>query len=368
MITSPMPRLHIFAPHRPGRSPSQRYRLEQYLPALEQAGFTTTYAFLWDAADDRVLYRRGHLLGKAWILVKGIVRRWKQVRRVRRDDIVLLHREAFMVRGIFFEKALRRRAAWLIYDLDDAIWRMDVSEGNRNLSWLKDPAKTDRLIAMADRVIAGNHYLADHARPLNAKTTVIPTVIDTSLYREVPSMDNDEVVIGWTGSHTSAAHLLAALPMLQEVQRRFADRLSFRVISDGEPPLPGLRVRYVRWNAATEVDDLAPIDIGIMPMPDDGWSRGKCGFKGLQYMGMGKAVVLADVGVNARIVQHGVNGFLARTDPDWQEALGRLISDADLRRRMGAEARRTVEQHWSLHAWTSTFLRQLSPTDPSQQP
>src|SRR5690606_3397467 len=98
----------IIAPHRPGRSPSQRYRLEQYLPALAGAGFTTIYAPLWDQADDRVLYRPGHLLGKAWILLKGIVRRWRQVRRVRPDDIVLLHREAFMVRGLFFEKALRR--------------------------------------------------------------------------------------------------------------------------------------------------------------------------------------------------------------------------------------------------------------------
>jgi glycosyltransferase involved in cell wall biosynthesis len=358
-----MARLHIFAPHRPHRSPSQRYRLEQYLPALQQAGFSTTYAFLWDAADDRVLYRRGHLPQKAWLLVKGLWRRWRQVRQVRRDDIVLLHREAFMVRGTFFEQALRRRAAWLVYDFDDAIWQLDVSDANRSLGWLKDPAKTDRIIAIADRVVVGNSYLAEHARAINPATVVVPTVIDTDLYRPEPPDERTPVVVGWTGSRTSSAHLVAALPMLRRVQEHFGARVRFRVISDIAPPLPGLAVDHVPWNAATESDDLAPIHIGIMPMPDDAWSRGKCGFKGLQYMAMGKPVVLADVGVNSTIVQHGVNGFLARTEADWMAALGRLVQDADLRRRMGAEARRTVEQHWSLRSWTDTFLRQLLPPE-----
>ncbi|MDX9750148.1 MAG: glycosyltransferase family 4 protein [Flavobacteriales bacterium] len=362
-----MARLHIFAPHRPGRSPSQRYRLEQYLSAVEARGQAVVYAALWDEADDRSLYRHGHLLGKAWILAKGLVRRWRQVRRVGPEDTVLVHREAFMVRGHFFEKALRRRAKWFVFDMDDAIWRMDVSEANRNLRWLKDPAKTDRIIALADRVIAGNAYLADHARAINPATVVVPTVIDTRRYRAVPSNGTDRVTIGWTGSRTSTVHLVAALPMLRKVQERHGARVAFRVISDIAPPLPGLDVEHVPWNADTETRDLEPIDIGIMPMPDDEWSRGKCGFKGLQYMAMGKPVVLSHVGVNAAIVHPGVNGFLARTEADWAEALGRLVEDADLRRRMGAEARRTVEQQWSLHAWTDTFLRQLTPHNHTDQ-
>lgn len=356
-----MPRIYIIAPHRPGRSPSQRYRIEQYLPYLHAHGFTTVYSPLLDANDDKVFYSRGHFLGKGSILIKAFIRRLRDLWRMRRDDLVLVHREAFMTGGLFFERAFRRKSGTLVFDFDDAIWRLDVSEGNKRLSWLKDPGKTDRIIAMADRVIAGNVYLAEHAQVFNAGTVVIPTVIDTERYRPMSATQVGRIVIGWTGSRTSTVHLLAALPMLQQLQQRFGDRIGFRVISDIAPDLPGLVVDHVPWDADREPEDLAAIDIGIMPMPDDDWSRGKCGFKGLQYMGMGKAVVLSDVGVNSTIVQHGVNGLLARTDAEWSEALGRLVEDAELRGRLGSEARRSVEQHWSLLAWRDRFLQQFQP-------
>lgn len=356
-----MARVHIIAPHRTGRSPSQRYRLEQYVPYLAAQGRDVLYARLLDEWDDRILYSRGRIIAKSFLLVKAFLRRWRDVMRIRKGDTVLLHREAFMTRGIFFERLIRRRAGLLVFDLDDAIWLMDVSPGNKRLSWLKDPAKTDRIIALADRVIAGNEHIAEHCRAINVDVTRIPTVIDTDRYRVLPAPEEDPVTIGWTGSRTSTAHLVAALPMLRKFHAHWGGRVRFRVISDIAPELPGLPVEHVRWDPATEPEDLAPIHIGIMPLQDDEWSRGKCGFKGLQYMALGKAVVLADVGVNGTIVHHGHNGLLARTEADWLESIGRLVQDADLRRRLGAEARRTVEESWSLQAWRGRFLERLTP-------
>ena len=134
------------------------------------------------------------------------------------------------------------------------------------------------------------------------------------------------------------------------------DRVRFKVISDHLFSDPELPITACIWNADTEAEDLEDIDIGIMPLPDDEWSRGKCGFKGLQYMGMGKAVVLGAVGANLDIVQDGVNGFLASTEEEWTEKLGRLINDADLRRRMGSAARDTVVERYSVIAWRDRYI------------
>ncbi len=353
-----MPRIHFIVPHRPDRSPSQRYRLEQFIAHFEANGHTVVYANLLGQLGDRVLYSKGRLFLKLLLLVKAFLRRLRDVYRVGREDIVVIHREAFLTRGTFFERALRRRSRHLVFDFDDAIWHMDVSEANKRLSWLKDPSKTDRIIAMADLVIAGNDYLAEHARAFNANVVVIPTVIDTTLYKPMQRPRSDgRVTIGWTGSLTSVAHLALAVPTLRNVQQRFGDKVVFRVISDRLFEAQGLQVENVRWNSATEVEDLAPIDIGIMPLPDNEWSRGKCGFKGLQYMGMGKAVVLAEVGVNKVIVRHGVNGLLASSPRDLEAHLVQLVEDAELRARLGVEARRTVEERYSVNAWKDVYIR-----------
>lgn len=353
-----MPRILIVAPHRPDRSPSQRYRFEQYLPYWGMHGYTFEYASIIDAEDDALLYSQGNIPGKALIFLKSYRKRMAQVRTAAGYDLIFLHREAFMTGSTRFEARLAASGVPLIYDFDDAIWLMDVSDGNRKLRWLKDPDKTKRIIGMADLVIAGNDYLASYAKAYNPRVEMLPTVVDTELYQPVQQERADgKVVIGWTGSHTSMSHLLPAIPMLRSVQDRFGERVSFRIISDRTLEVQGLDIENVRWNSATEATDLAGIDIGIMPLEDSEWSKGKCGFKGLQYMGMGKPAVMQDIGVNRTIIQDGVNGFLASTPEQWSECLSRLVEDADLRRRIGCAARETVVQHYSMIAWRDRYLQ-----------
>jgi len=348
----------FIAAHRPDRSPSQRYRFEQFAPYWAKHGVQVEYAWIIDEEDDKVFYSPGKILAKARIFKKSLKLRAEHVRRAKDFDLVVLQREALMTGSIRYERAFANSGVPLIYDFDDAIWQMDVSEANRKLKWLKDPGKVPKIIALAHHVIAGNDFLADYARRFNKQVEVIPTVIDTERYvpRATTPRTDGKVVIGWTGSLTSVAHLQLAFPMLRELQTTLGDKVIFRVISDRTLEAPGLNVENVRWNATTEAEDLAGIDIGIMPLPDNEWSRGKCGFKGLQYMGMGKAVVLSRVGVNSTIVQDGVNGFLAATDAEWTEKLSKLIADADLRQRLGQAARKTVEEKYSVIAWRDRYL------------
>jgi glycosyltransferase involved in cell wall biosynthesis len=351
------PRIIYVVPHRMGRSPSQRYRLEQFIPWFEEQGFEVHYRPLLNATDDPIFYARGNYGGKFMIVLRAFLRRCRDLLQIRPTDIVVLHREAFMLRGTFFEWMLRRRTRHLVFDFDDAIWLLDVSEHNRSLSWLKGPAKTGRIIAMCDRVIAGNDYLAAYARRHNTRVSVIPTVIDTARYVPVVHRPKEQVTIGWTGSTTSVAFLQGAAPMLRALHERFGSRLRFVFISDREVRIPGVPAENVRWNSADEVAQLAQFDIGIMPMHDDPWSRGKCGFKGLQYMGAGIPPVMSPVGVNCSIVQDGVNGFLANTTEEWVDKIGRLVDDAALRAQLGAAARFTVEEKWSVKAWREGYVR-----------
>lgn len=355
-MTSGRSRLFFVVPHRMDRSPSQRYRIEQFLSWFQANGFSTEYRPLLDAKDDPIFYSKGNLHGKFMIMVRAFFRRWRDLLAVERNDIVFLHREAFMLRGTFFEQLLRKRTSKLIFDFDDAIWLMDVSEHNRSLRWLKGPSKTNSIIRMADVVIAGNDYLATYARQFSRNVVVIPTVIDTDRYTPVPRSLHGPVIIGWTGSKTSVAYLMNAAPMLLRLQEQFGNRVKFRFISDRDVVIPGLIADNVRWSSKEETSQLAAFDLGIMPMPDDDWSRGKCGFKGLQYMGMGIPSIMSRVGVNISMIRDGENGFLANGTEEWVEKVGRLVNDPELRARMGAEARRTVEQLYSVKAWRNEYL------------
>ena len=354
-----MPRILFIAAHRPDRSPSQRYRFEQFTPYWEANGFQCDHAWIIDEEDDIHFYRSGALWAKSRIFLKSHKRRREHVQKAGAYDLIFVQREAFMTHSTRFERELAATGVPMIYDFDDAIWLMDVSKANRMLRWLKDPSKTAKIVPLATVVIAGNEFLADYARQFHNNVVVMPTVIDTARYLPTsqPIVTGRPIVIGWSGSLTSMPHLEQAIPVLQRFQQQYNEQVSFRIISDTVLEVPGLRIENRKWSSATEAEDLADIDIGIMPLPQNDWSRGKCGFKGLQYMAMARAVVLEDIGVNGTIVQHGVNGLLAKDPAHWHECLCRLVEEPDLRTRLGSAARETVEARYSMIAWRDRYLQ-----------
>ncbi|MEW6469923.1 MAG: glycosyltransferase family 4 protein [Bacteroidota bacterium] len=351
-----MPRILFVAAHRPDRSPSQRFRFEQYLDHFRQNGYECDLSYIIRGEDDTAFYSPGHFFSKLAVVVRSWQKRRRDVRSASRYDIVFVQREAFMTGSSYFERQFAKRTK-LVFDFDDALWLMDISEGNRRFGWLKNPDKTRKIIAVSHLVIAGNKYLADYARRYNSNVVMIPTTIDTGYHRKVffPKPD-DRICIGWTGSLTTIKHFEYAVPFLKALREKYRDHIYFKVIGDAGYRNSELGIQGVAWNAATEIADLSEIDIGIMPLPDDEWAKGKCGLKALSYMAMEIPAVLSPVGVNAEIISDGENGFLARENREWVEKLSRLIESKELRERLGQKGRRTVEERYSVSSQKQIYL------------
>lgn len=344
-------------PHRLNRSPGQRFRCEHFIPWLEQNGFETTYANLLTEWDDKHFYAPRNYLIKLFIVLKSFIRRWMHIRSVKKYNLVFIYREAFMLGTLFFEKSIKRKRIPIIFDFDDAIWLNDVSDGNKELKWLKRPSKTNDICQMASLVITGNQYLANHASQFNDKVVIVPTTIDTRYHKPSGRKKIKETVcIGWTGTSTTLKHYRTLIPVLVRLKEKFGERITFRVISDVSLTCSSLMVENIKWNNIAEIEQLEQIDIGIMPLPNDKWAKGKCGFKGLQYMALGIPAVLSPVGVNTEIVTDGVTGFLAGCDVEWFEKLSQLIEDGELRKKLGEAGRIVVENRFSVFANRERYL------------
>jgi glycosyltransferase involved in cell wall biosynthesis len=355
-----MPHILFIASHRPDRSPSQRFRFEQYIPFLEAQGYKCTISPIVSEREDKWLYQTGNLLRKSFFLLKSFYKRWKDIQRAGQFDIIFIQREAFITGSFYFEKQFRKSKAKIVYDFDDAIWHLDMSEANRRFGWLKNPGKTAEIISLSDLVIAGNTYLANYARRFNTHVLLIPTTIDTDKFiRTTHHAASYPVCIGWSGSLTTIKHFQSAIPVLKILREKYGDKICFKVIGDPAYSHKELGIRGTAWTSETEVSELSTIDIGIMPLPDDEWSKGKCGLKGLSYMSLEIPTVMSPVGVNTQIIKDGVNGFLAERNDEWVQKLSLLIESAELRKNLGWAGRQTVVDHYSVKSQEKVYLEAL---------
>lgn len=343
--------------HRLQRSPGQRFRFEQYLDALREDGFEVEISNILSEKDDRVFYSKGNYWGKFRIMIQSFFHRLGDVQRSKQFDIVFVYREAFMLGTVLFEGMFAQSSAKLVFDFDDSIWINDTSEGNKNLSWLKNPDKTRSIIKLADTVIVGNDYLAEYSRQYNPHTVIIPTTIDTAYHRPLrDKLQVNTVCIGWTGTSTTLRHFIAIEPVLIRLKKHFGERVRFKLINNADYRNDALQLETTPWSLDREIEDLMDIDIGIMPLPDDQWAKGKCGFKGLQYMALEIPTVMSPVGVNTSIIEHGSNGFLAATDDEWFEILSRLIESEALRRSIGTKGRKTIVEKYSVESYKQRYV------------
>lgn len=351
-----MKRILYIVPHRPDRSPGQRFRCEHFIPILQQNGYEITYSNLLTAWDDKYFYQPKRYAIKAFIFCKAFLRRCFDVLRARKYDCIFIYREAFMIGTTLFERGLAKSRKPIIFDFDDSIWISDISEGNKNLSWMKRSSKTGEIIALSKLVIVGNQYLADHAKLFNNNVEIIPTTIDTNYHKPTEKQAKETVCIGWTGSETTIRHFKLIIPVLKRIKEKYGDMVSFIQISNVTSECPEIGLETVVWNAKDEIAQLQRIDIGIMPLPDDAWAKGKCGFKGLQYMALEIPTIMSPVGVNTEIIDDGKNGFFATTDDEWFAILCKLIDDADLRKNIGEEGRKTIVARYSIDSQKEKYL------------
>jgi glycosyltransferase involved in cell wall biosynthesis len=346
----------FIAPHRFDRSPSQRFRFEQYFNYLESNGFKCKLSFLLSEKDDKVFYSPGNVLIKAIIFFKCFFKRFSDVITAYKYDMIFIQREAFFIGYAFFEKLFKLQGAKIIFDFDDAIWNFDISEGNKMFSFLKSPQKTSEIIKMSDMIFAGNPFLAEYALNYNREVCIVPTTIDMLKYNNAKRQKKDKICIGWSGSLTTIIHFKYAEDTLKEIVEKYKKNVYVKLIGYKGYKNKSFDVIAQDWIKDTEVQDLSEIDIGIMPLPNDKWSKGKCGLKGLQYMALGIPTIMSPVGVNNQIVEHGENGFLADSKEEWINVLSMLIESEPLRMKIGEKARETVINKYSVEANKYLYL------------
>lgn len=307
----------------------------------------------------QILYTKGNILQKAAAILGGFVRRASLFfGPLFSAQVVFIHREATPVGPPVVEFLIAR--VWrkpVIYDFDDAIWLPNTSEENRIAAWLKWHAKVGSICKWSYRISAGNRFLADYARKHNEAVVVNPTTVDTRVHKPQPIREsNQEIILGWTGTHSTLRYLHEFETVWMDLVSRFGPRINLLVIADRHPGFSWPQLEFVPWSKENEVEVLHRIDIGLMPLTDDAWAEGKCGLKALQYMALAIPTVASPVGVNKHIIQHGNNGLLCQTHERWLAALVELIEQPSERQRLGAAGRQTVETGFSVDSNASNFV------------
>lgn len=352
-----MPKVLVISAHRVNRSPSQRYRYEQYIDYLQNNGFEFTFSPLLNEKDDVLFYSKGNVFLKMLVLVKSYFKRKKDAVRCKHFDVVLIQREALFTGNTFFEKAAFKSGAKVIFDFDDSIWLNDTSPANKKFAWLKNPNKLKIILSYAHLVISGNKYLSEYALTYNNNVIIIPTTINTEIHIPKPEYRNKEIItIGWSGSASTIKHFELLITVLKKLKEKYQNKIQFKVIGDKNYAHSELNIKGIAWNPLTEVNDLNTFDIGIMPLPDDEWSKGKCGLKGLSYMSCGIPTIMSRVGVNSEIINQKVNGYLAESEEEWIDYMSLLIENAELRNAIGNEGRKTVQHLYSTKANQEKYL------------
>lgn len=328
-----------------------RYRIKAFEPALERGGCSLTVEGI----------------------AHGWLARWSQFRRASAFDTVILQRKLLPRWQV---AALRRRARRLIFDFDDAVLYRD-SYDKRGSDCARRAGRFSFTVRQADTVLAGNDFLADCALRAGAaadRIRVIPTCVDTSRYSvRASSQTGPGLELVWVGSSSTLQGLEQQRALL-ELLGREVPGIRLRVICDRFPHFDAMPVIPVAWSEATEAREMAAADVGISWLPDDLWSRGKCGLKIIQYQAAGLPVLTNPVGVHPEMVVHGVSGFLATTPEQWVHAARTLAAHASLRLKMGRAARAAVESGYSVPAWSPAFVDaiaegvQRSSSDPPSIP
>ncbi|MBI5847779.1 MAG: glycosyltransferase family 4 protein [Nitrospirae bacterium] len=302
--------------------PSSRIRVLNLLPEIQKAGVCV----------------------EARAYPKSISDRMRLFRKLGRFNVVFLQKKLL---SPFEVKLLRSCARKLIFDFDDAIYYRDDSHAS--FESMARLSKFKQITGAADLVIAGNRVLADYANKFNKNVVVLPSAVET---RSIPVKDhsvrNRDMVIGWIGGKGNLRHLAMLSETFQNLAR--SNNIRVRVICSDTIQIPGVQVDFVPWSLTTQEREIALFDIGVMPLPSNKWSEGKCGYKALQYMAAGVPPVVSDVGINREIVEHGKEGLVISTREGFYDALRSLIQSEKQRIEFGENARKKTEAYYSVEA------------------
>jgi glycosyltransferase involved in cell wall biosynthesis len=344
-------RVLALTPSRPGSNPGQRSSIELWDKVLAREGIAIEYAPFETARLAEVLLDRGHLLVKTREMIRAYWRRLRLMRHLGDFDAVFVYREAALVGPAFLERVVAASGKPLIYQLDDPLYVPYVSPANGVLSYLKCFRKVGTICRLSRVVIVNSSQHREYAQRHARDVRVIPSVVDGRVYARAaprPRRGSCPVCVGWSGSTSSAANLR----LVEESLRRVRERTGCRVHFIGARPcdIPEVGGSCQPWRAETEVEDLAQLDVGLVPLVDTPWTRRKFYMKVVQYMALGIVPVATPLGSNPEVIAHGRTGFLAESAEDWERFIGMLATDVELRTKMAREAAREAYSHYTLEA------------------
>lgn len=349
-------RIVVVCPHPEGVAPGQRLKYEQYFSYLRSNGIEIDIKPFMSERFWDIVYKKGNIPEKVFWTVYGYIRR-----------LVLLPFLPFYDGQYIFLNVtpfgfplLERFYVWfnpnVIYDIDDLVFLGNTSKVNNLVSLLKRPEKYTFLMKHATQVIVCTPYLKEFALERNSQVTDISSTINTDTYIPVNSYDNqDELVIGWSGSHST----LKYFALLKDILLKLKEKYAFRILIFGvqECLIEGLEIEVVPFDEKKEVTTLQRIDIGVYPLPlNEQWVYGKSGLKALQYMALGIPTVATALGANLRIIEHEKSGLLVTTQDEWLQALTDLFEKPELRKTLGMNGRKNVVEHYSIHANKGQYL------------
>lgn len=325
----------------PVEAAATRFRVGQFIEPLRERGIDVELSSFLDSEQFKALYKQGGFARKAAGMIAPTLRRIKEAVTAGKYDAVLIQREAMMFGPGIIEWMIANLAhVPLILDLDDATYIRYVSPTYGRLgSAFKFFGKTDRLIRRSSVVICGNRFIAEYAESLGAKTVVVPTVVDTDKFKPVEK-NNDPLVIGWIGTHSTYPFLESLFPVLERLAKKHRFKLKIVGAGVNEVKINGVEVENLDWNLEREIEDFASLDIGLYPIVSTDhfgkdWVQGKSGFKAIQYLAVGVPFVMSPVGVCAEIGESGRTHFAAENESEWEAAIDNLLSNASKRSEMG---------------------------------
>jgi glycosyltransferase involved in cell wall biosynthesis len=343
-------RILVLTPYLYGTAPGPRSSIELWERVLEPIGITFEYSPFEDERLHDVIYQPGKLFRKTWEILRAYARRLPAMRALDRADCVLVFREAALVGPAIIERWVGRKGLPIIYQLDDPLYVPYRSPSSGYLSYLKFFGKVDTICRLSRVVIVNSYHHLEYASRLNPEVRLIPSLVDGDRYEyRPPDRDASQpICVGWTGSLSTIPNLKVIEDVLVQLGRRDDIRLHF--IGAGNFNLPRVRHTAQQWNPDTEVEDLRQLDVGLLPLPVDEWTKRKFYLKLIQYMALGIPTVCTPLGSNPHVVEHGVTGLFARTDREWMSAIDQLVRDSELRRAIGRRAAAVAHQRYTVQA------------------
>jgi len=311
---------------------ASRYRVLQYLPFFHANGI-----------DTEVFEFPQQVSGWSSML-----------ERLKTGDIIFTQRKRLPRSILLLLKRLKKR---MVYDFDDAV--MFKNSLSKKPYSLRRTMSFKRMLRYTDLVIAGNAFLKDEAEKYHKNVKVLPTPVDAERYREKEFRESDTVNIGWIGDHGSIHYMERYKDVWDAIGQKY-NNVVLTIICDTFIEAKGIRIKKIPWSYEREIDDLMALDIGVMPLFDDLWSRGKCGFKIIQYLGVGVPAVCTPVGINRDVVEDGVNGLWAVTKDEWIERLSMLIENSSLRVKMGKEGRKKIMDQYTVQVCAPKLMEWIT--------